>query len=203
MSKDYSEILANIAHGGVTYDELEAIGELIAEHEANEATKPNEITEEDVKEFKKFLESAYPKLPSMSWNALKVGNKLIAHYQASQNTTSEVTKEEYPEVLSVSKSKEQWASYLCRSGRGGKDEVVYIREDTINQASQTEWVSVDDRLPEYSENVLVSEGTNIGHASLRNSCIPYWNIVASNDRVPMSDVTHWMPLPATPPKREE
>lgn len=61
----------------------------------------------------------------------------------------------------------------------------------------TGWISVEDRLPEPNQKVLISNGDNIGHARLHSSSL-YWLIVASNDGVPLSDVTHWMPLPAPP-----
>jgi len=37
--------------------------------------------------------------------------------------------EDMPEVLAVRRSGETWATYLCRSGRGGSKDTNYYRED--------------------------------------------------------------------------
>lgn len=60
-----------------------------------------------------------------------------------------------------------------------------------------EWISVEERLPDIGyPSSLISYGENIGHARLVSEDL--WRVVASNDAVPMVEVTHWMPLPEPP-----
>ena len=65
----------------------------------------------------------------------------------------------------------------------------------------SEWISVDDRLPEDRASVLITNGSIVGHARIVENGYfgPIFGIIASNDRVPSYNVTHWMPLP-TPPE---
>lgn len=58
------------------------------------------------------------------------------------------------------------------------------------------WISVKDRLPERQVSVLVSDGNNVGYCYLTRH--GDWNVCASNDYVPYDQITHWMPLPASP-----
>jgi len=63
----------------------------------------------------------------------------------------------------------------------------------------SDWISVNDGLPDYDERVLICDGENIGHARRKDGLYDYhWSVVASNSYVPSSQVTHWMPLPALP-----
>jgi hypothetical protein len=59
----------------------------------------------------------------------------------------------------------------------------------------SEWISVKSSFPDQGLSVLISNGKNIGQAYFLGIC---WKVVASNDRVDVSDVTHWMPLPELP-----
>lgn len=59
----------------------------------------------------------------------------------------------------------------------------------------SEWISVNERLPEYGERVLVTEGhatfeasLSISHKWVRCDMALGW----------LEDVTHWMPLPEPP-----
>lgn len=66
---------------------------------------------------------------------------------------------------------------------------------------QNEWVSVEDRLPASGQNVIATNGSDVGeawYASFSKS----WcrNNGFEWDRI-CGQVTHWMPLPA-PPKKE-
>ena len=57
------------------------------------------------------------------------------------------------------------------------------------------WVKASEQLPELHENVLITNGMNIGHARLTGH---YWKVCASNDIIHKGDVMYWMPMP-TPP----
>lgn len=59
----------------------------------------------------------------------------------------------------------------------------------------SEWISVNDRLPEERLPVLISNGIDIGHAKRK---VQFWIVIASNDVVHDEEVTHWMPLPEPP-----
>ena len=63
--------------------------------------------------------------------------------------------------------------------------------------SDLEWISVEDGLPESGNRVLIGSTVHdvVGKARKSHNC---WIICASNDRVPNSEVTHWMPLPEPP-----
>ena len=66
---------------------------------------------------------------------------------------------------------------------------------------QNEWVSVEDRLPASGQNVIATNGSDVGeawYASLSRSWYRYngleWNRICR-------EVTHWMPLPEAPDSR--
>lgn len=65
-----------------------------------------------------------------------------------------------------------------------------------------EWVSVEDRLPASGQNVIATNGSDVGeawYASLSRSWYRYngleWNRICR-------EVTHWMPLPEPPDSRQ-
>lgn len=66
---------------------------------------------------------------------------------------------------------------------------------------QNEWVSVEERLPENSAEVLMwREKWKIAEAgTYRNACFLVYD--ALGDSYKADDITYWMPLPA-PPKKE-
>jgi len=41
-----------------------------------------------------------------------------------------------PEILAIKKSKEMWAAYLCRSGKGDRDDTNYYREDYVGSLEE-------------------------------------------------------------------
>ena len=81
-----------------------------------------------------------------------------------------------------------------------KDELIECLQAENEQlkARVREWVSVEDRLPELRQNVLIyKEGETIGHARRINGHGDF-EIVASNDYIPTRLVDWWMPLPEIP-----
>ena len=79
--------------------------------------------------------------------------------------------------------------------------VQAIIADMPTLTPQNEWVSVEDRLPASGQNVIATNGSDVGeawYASLSRSWYRYngleWNRICR-------EVTHWMPLPE-PPKKE-
>lgn len=61
----------------------------------------------------------------------------------------------------------------------------------------TNWISVEDRLPEANEKVLVVEKYGISCAYLWGGCEkPYF--VDDTEMIEIDNVTHWMPLPPLP-----
>ena len=73
------------------------------------------------------------------------------------------------------------------------------RQPTLTQPN--EWVSVEDRLPASGQNVIATNGSDVGeawYASLSRSWYRYngleWNRICR-------EVTHWMPLPEPPVSR--
>jgi len=76
------------------------------------------------------------------------------------------------------------------------EDTIAALEARVAELSGDKWISVEDRLPEYRVNVLISNGENVGHARLTAN--KHFKIVASNDPVSFHKVTHWQPLPAPP-----
>ena len=65
-----------------------------------------------------------------------------------------------------------------------------------------EWISVTERLPEKGEEVLVFDTREnwTGFAWLRPD--ETWTALGFDFPLDLGEVTHWMPLPPTPPKGE-
>jgi hypothetical protein len=61
-------------------------------------------------------------------------------------------------------------------------------------APQSGWVSVEERLPTDTKTVLTN--SNAEGIKLGMYCEGYW--WSGNEEFPMTEVTHWMPLPAAP-----
>ncbi len=113
------------------------------------------------------------------------------------------------------------------SGDNGVDYVVTVqRKDGLTPCekladieSQSEWVSVDDRLPDALINVLVKQAwqgdlmiafinkdentwvENCENATVNGDAYLSTDICAVKDEMDYLRVTHWMPLP-TPPEGE-
>ncbi len=73
-----------------------------------------------------------------------------------------------------------------------------------------EWISVKDRLPEFAEEVLVTDGKDYAVGNYRydakawDSCNFGWLENRNSDDCPpgIKTVTHWMPLPKLPKELE-
>tara|TARA_R110002110_G_scaffold332424_1_gene543457 strand:- start:248 stop:505 length:258 start_codon:yes stop_codon:yes gene_type:complete len=73
----------------------------------------------------------------------------------------------------------------------------WTEEDQANSEPDFygKWVELKRIQPAENFKVLISDGDNIGHARMVYGQL---QIVASNDFVDMSKVTHWMSLPEPP-----
>jgi hypothetical protein len=77
--------------------------------------------------------------------------------------------------------------------------VARLRECVRNGDEMSEWISVEDRLPEIHEEVLVfvKRHARTGHLYGRISAKggrPWWAVGNRH----LTGVTHWMPLPEPP-----
>lgn len=78
----------------------------------------------------------------------------------------------------------------------------YLVENLPTIPMPTEWVSVNERLPERNKNVLVYASwdgtwqTTIGrHSGITGG---FWWVYTGHGYAMLYDVTHWMPLPEPP-----
>ena len=55
------------------------------------------------------------------------------------------------------------------------------------------WISVDDRLPDELQHVLIDDFNGVGHTIYRVKAFKKANVVWEQ-----TNVTHWMPLPEPP-----
>lgn len=82
----------------------------------------------------------------------------------------------------------------------------YIREAVKEEAGyrKSEWISIEERLPESDTNVLVvtaSGSFKIARVNIyKNGTLVLW---ATNDGLGERAITHWMPLPEPPKKGGE
>lgn len=77
-----------------------------------------------------------------------------------------------------------------------QDLALQKAENDLNTSRQAKWISVEERMPENDDDVLVfsSSGIGLGYYSRCGYWVDYVN---TNDEC----ITHWMPLPE-PPKEE-
>lgn len=78
------------------------------------------------------------------------------------------------------------------------EQVLYDIQHMPTLTPPNEWVSVEDRLPAFGQNVIATNGSDVGeawYASLSRSWYRYngleWNRICR-------EVTHWIPLPEPP-----
>jgi len=72
----------------------------------------------------------------------------------------------------------------------------------------SDWISVEDRLPENGQDVLLVHMIRDDASSIMSGWVDnnYWFencYYGKAARIPASDITHWMPLPSPPNKRNE
>ena len=69
-------------------------------------------------------------------------------------------------------------------------------------AVQKQWISVKERLPEYADSVLVTDirdgYTSIASRTKGTRGVQDWWECDDTFRLPISEITHWMPLPEPP-----
>ena len=69
----------------------------------------------------------------------------------------------------------------------------------------SEWISVDDRLPDEGIDVLVSDGDSfsVGYIEIGGS----YFMLSNYDSYDVADIsfnpTHWQPLPSPPPEQDK
>ena len=78
---------------------------------------------------------------------------------------------------------------------------------SLNYRKQSEWISVDERLPRYNDKVLVYRPT-MGEKILADTYKGYYNedtgdweegwVNFGQNSIGMNVITHWMPLPEPP-----
>ena len=86
-------------------------------------------------------------------------------------------------------------------GVGLLEDVLWEINAQPTLTPQNEWVSVEERLPENSAEVLMwREKWKIAEAgTYRNACFLVYD--ALGDSYKADDITYWMPLPAPPDRR--
>jgi hypothetical protein len=85
---------------------------------------------------------------------------------------------------------QEYVEWLEKSAQQYKDRVAEL---------EREWVSVDERLPEIGERVLVfcqSQGTQMCYRGYHNHGIS-WMMVYNMSKAELN-ITNWMPLPPLP-----
>lgn len=97
----------------------------------------------------------------------------------------------------------EWYVAFSRMGKGKEKCVLELLDvaDTIEalEAAQPKWISVEERLPDVGEKVLVcgaKNGMQVG--AFRGISFPGENRKWNWKKNTILEVTHWMPLPTTP-----
>lgn len=102
-----------------------------------------------------------------------------------------------------------WPQYTAFQGELTEDnEGELIKSSEFDEWNtrepQSEWVSVGDRLPDEGDYVIVVGNgvtqyqTYFHEECMVNGCSMWFCYSDEVDPVPMSDVTHWQPLPTAP-----
>ena len=97
----------------------------------------------------------------------------------------------------------KWFSPYLHTGEAISADVVI--EDIRSMPTLTppnEWVSVEDAVPDPGERVLATDGIFVGEAYRTSANSWYRNTGFPWRDCLQSIVTHWMPLPAPPDRRQ-
>ena len=77
------------------------------------------------------------------------------------------------------------------------DIVPGLRRDIDRLEAERQWISVEDRLPKETEEVLWFDGGRMEIGCVFRSCGVTF-VSTCQDIFPIDEYTHWMPLPAPP-----
>jgi hypothetical protein len=117
--------------------------------------------------------------------------------------------------MSIEKQIEEMAKVMCGGCANGKECMQclcadWYRAEKLYDADyrkQSEWISVEDRLPDNHRRVLIAcDGTTIGGAAPIAIGLyggGFWSIADADGTAHLTKymhvvVTHWMPLPEPP-----
>jgi len=91
-----------------------------------------------------------------------------------------------------------WCAAPLGLGPCACDYVEAARQRGAVEISQ--WISVDDRLPDDGGYVLVSDGEDVYMGFKDDSFDGHFMNVESGSMICFGDITHWQPMPAPSPK---
>lgn len=87
-------------------------------------------------------------------------------------------------------------NHVCVSYNTREAEALY----NAGYRKKSEWISVEERLPEEEKTVLYYDGTNVGACNFYHG---HFHIIDFYEFDRIEGVTHWMPLPKPPRKEDE
>ena len=95
---------------------------------------------------------------------------------------------------------------ICIQQSGSLDDFPLLAEaaDAIEELSKPRWISVEERLPEVEEDVLIAVTVHTKKGDARVVTTDFFNTAGQWNGASCSwryEVTHWMPLPQ-PPEEE-
>ena len=77
------------------------------------------------------------------------------------------------------------------------DENIELRKEIERLKAEMEWVSVNDRLPDANETVLVTNGARVKEVWFcQRTKLDKPNFMFTTMK--FDEITHWMPLPKSP-----
>lgn len=102
---------------------------------------------------------------------------------------------------------DNFIDWLCQQNKQLLDEIDMLKfqlkaADSVNEnlSKQVEWISVEDRLPEFNKNVLVLDSTGRIDISFvdKTGTFDEFILEATHREDESVIFTHWMPLPNQP-----